>query len=106
MKRRVYLNDWFFNCGIVGFLKVLEWNQDEFAIKKENYIEFDTEDLRNFHKYYFKYFYDNYNVAQKVKDRTKNAFEYIENNIEKEIEDKEEQKNVKNKIKSNKENSS
>ena len=102
MKKRVYLNDWFFNCGIVGFLKILEWNQDEFAIKKENYIEFDTEDLKNFHKYYFKYFYDNYNVAQKVEDRTKNAFEYIENNIEKGIEDKEEQKNVNDKIKSNK----
>lgn len=102
MKKRVYLNDWFFNCGIVGFLKILEWNQDEFVIKKENYIEFDTEDLRNFHKYYFKYFYDNYNVAQKVEGRTKNAFEYIENNIEKEIEDKEEQKNVNDKIKSNK----
>lgn len=101
MKKRVYLNDWFFNCGIVGFLKILEWNQDEFAIKKENYIEFDTEDLKNFHKYYFKYFYDNYNVAQKVEDRTKNAFEYIENNIEKEIENKEEQKNVNDKIKSN-----
>ena len=36
--------------GIVGFLRILESNEDEFAIRKNNYIEFDTEDLRDFHK--------------------------------------------------------
>ena len=102
MKKRVYLNDWFFNCGIVGFLKILQHNEDEFAIRKENYIEFDTENLRNFHKYYFKYFYDNYDVAQRVEDRTKIAFEYLENNIEKVVEDKEEKKKLNDKVKSNK----
>mgnify|MGYP004611373143 CR=1 FL=1 len=42
--------------GIVGFLRILEENKKDFAIKKDNYIEFDTEDLRNFHEYYFEYF--------------------------------------------------
>lgn len=102
MQKRVYLNDWFFNCGIVGFLKILKHNEDEFAVKKENYIEFDTEDLRKFHKYYFSYFFDKYNVAQRVKNRTKMAFEYLENNIEKVVEDKEEQKKINNEIKSKK----
>lgn len=49
MKIKVYLNDWFYNAGIVGFLRILENNDDEFTIRKNNYIEFDTENLRNFH---------------------------------------------------------
>lgn len=102
MKTKVYLNDWFYNCGIVGFLKILEHNQDEFAIKKDNYIEFDTENLRNFNKYYFQYFFDKYNIAQSVINRTQRSFEYLENNIETELENKEEEKRRKDKIKSNK----
>ena len=68
--------------GIVGFLEILKNNKNEFAVKRKNYIEFDTEDLRNFHKYYFNYFFKKYNVAESVKDRTKKAFENLENNIE------------------------
>lgn len=102
MKTKLYLNDWFYNCGIVGFLKILEHNQDEFAIKKDNYIEFDTENLRNFNKYYFQYFFDKYNIAQSVINRTKRSFEYLENNIEVELENKEEEKRRKEKIKLNK----
>ena len=56
MKTKIYLNDWFYNCGIVGFLKILEHNENQFATKKNNYIEIDTENLRDFNKYYFKYF--------------------------------------------------
>ncbi len=102
MKTKVYLNDWFLNCGVVGFLRILEHNKDEFALKKENYIEFDIQDLRNFHKYYFKYFFDTYNVVQKVEERTKSAFDYIQNNIEVVLEEKEQEKQRKEKIKSNK----
>ena len=46
--------------GIVGFLRILEENKDEFAVRRNNYIEFDTEDLRNFHEYYFKCFFKKY----------------------------------------------
>lgn len=101
MKIKVYLNDWFYNAGIVGFLRILEVNEDEFAIRKNNYIEFDTEDLRNFHKYYFNYFFKKYNVAESVKNRTKSSFDYLENNIEVEFEDKDKEKERKDKIKSN-----
>ena len=100
MKIKVYLNDWFYNAGIVGFLRILEANEDEFAIKRNNYIEFDTEDLRKFHKYYFKYFFKKYNVAESVKTRTNNSFDYLENNIEVVFEDKEKEKERKDKIKS------
>ena len=101
MKIKVYLNDWFYNAGIVGFLRILEDNDDEFAIRKNNYIEFDTENLRNFHKYYFNYFFKKYNVAESVKTRTKSSFDYLENNIEVVFEDRDKEKERKDKIKSN-----
>ena len=56
MKTKVYLNDWFFNAGVMGFLRILQHNDDNFADVNENYIEFDTENLKNFEKYYFQYF--------------------------------------------------
>ena len=102
MKIKVYLNDWFYNAGIVGFLRILEANDDEFAIKRNNYIEFDTESLRKFHKYYFMYFFQKYNVAENVENRTKNSFDYLENNIEVILENKDKEKERKDKIKSNK----
>ncbi len=100
LKVKVYLNDWFYNAGIVGFLKIIEENN--FAIRKNNYIEFDTENLRNFHKYYFEYFFEKYNVAESVKNRTKSPFDYLENNIEVVFDDKDKEKERKEKIKSNK----
>ena len=84
--------------GIIGFLRILENNDASFIIKKENSIEFDTENLQDFQKYYFQYFFEKYDVAKRVKDRTTTLFEYLENNIESKIENKEE----KEKIKSNK----
>jgi len=101
VKTKIYLNDWFYNCGIVGFLKILEHNENQFAIKRNNYIEIDTENLRDFNKDYFKYFYDKYNVVESVKNRTNDAFKYLENNIETPLENKEE-KQRKDKIKTNK----
>ena len=102
MKVKVYLNEWFYNAGIVGFLKILESNDNEFAIRRKNYIEFDTEDLRNFHKYYFNYFFKKYNVAESVETITKSSFEYLENNIEVVFDDKDKEKERTDKIKSNK----
>lgn len=101
MKTKIYLNDWFYNCGIVGFLKILKHNKKQSVVTRNNYIEIDTEDLRDFNKYYFKYFYDKYNVVENVKNKTNNAFEYLENNIEIQLEN-EEEKQRKDKIKTNK----
>lgn len=88
--------------GIIGFLKILEENEDNFASKNENYIEFDTEELINFDKYYFNYFFNRYNVAKSVIERTSKQFEHLENNIENVLDDKEEEKTRKEKIKVNK----
>ena len=82
MNTRIYLNEWFINAGIVGFLRILEHNKRDFVKKEENYIEFDTEDLKDFHKYYFNYFFDNYNIAKKMKKRISESFGRIENLLE------------------------
>jgi len=84
------------------FGKILEENEDNFANKNENYIEFDTEKLRNFDKYYFNYFFNRYNVAKSVIERTEKQFEYLENNIEDILENKDEEKARKEKLKANK----
>ena len=94
MKTKIYLNDWFYNCGIVGFLRVLEHNDDNFANMQENYIIFDTKDLKNFHKYYFKYFFDKYNVCLKIKDRLEKSVEKIENYLKLEMQSPEEIKRI------------
>ncbi len=102
MKTKVYLNEWFYNAGIIGLLRILEHNEDNFVQIKGNYIEFDTENLKNFNKYYFKYFFDKYNVAENLVERTKIPFSYIEDNIEIIEEDKQIERDRKEKIKSNK----
>ena len=88
MKTTIYLNDWFYNSGIVGFLRILEYNKDDFAEIHENYICFETSQLKNFHKYYFKYFFDKYNIGLKTKERLEKSFGIIENYLKKETQDK------------------
>lgn len=82
MKVKIYLSEWFYNAGIIGFLRILEKNKDNFVEVEKNYIEFDTDNLRNFDRYYFYYFFDRYNVAKKVVERTKDAFDYLCENVE------------------------
>ena len=102
MKTTIYLNDWFYNCGIVGFLRILEYNQDNFAEIHENYIRFETSNLKNFHKYYFKYFFDKYNIGLKTKERIEKSFNIIENCLKQETQDKQEIKKLQENIKAEK----
>ena len=83
MKTRIYLNDWFFNAGIVGFIRILNYNNKNFLIIKDNYIEFETSNLKDFHKCYFKYFFDLYNQAKNIESNLESSFSIIENIIEK-----------------------
>ena len=78
MNTRVYLNEWFINAGIIGFLRILKHNEQDFVIIKDNYIEFDTNNIKDFNKYYFKYFFDKYNIAQKMENRIEKSFDKIE----------------------------
>ena len=96
MNTKIYLNEWFINAGIIGFIRILEHNKDNFLTIKNNYIEFDTNNLRNFHKYYFKYFFDKYNVAERLENRIEISFRKIKMYLEDESGNKETQDKLKN----------
>ena len=105
MQTKIYLNEWFLNAGIVGFMRILKHNNKDSILNiKENYIEFDSQNLKDFNKYYFNYFFDKYNVANKMKIRISNSFNKIRNYIEDEkAESKDklkiEKKNIKTSLK-------
>ena len=103
MKTRIYLNDWFFNAGIVGFIRILNYNNKNFLIIKDNYIEFETSNLKDFHKCYFKYFFDLYNQAKNIESNLESSFSIIENIIEK-CKNGELENEDKNKLKKEKDN--
>lgn len=54
---RVYLSDWLFNAGIIGFLNIISNKKDIDEIENitiaENYIEFDRAILKGFSQKYF-----------------------------------------------------
>lgn len=103
MKTKIYLNDCFFNSGIVGFLRILDYNQDNFVEINENCITFETKKLKNFHKQYFKYFFDKYNIGNRTKERIEKLFERIKIDINENDEDDQKRKQVQEKIKKEKE---
>ncbi len=102
MRTTIYLNDWFYNSGIVGFLRILDYNNDNFAEIKDNYITFETRKLENFHKYYFKYFFDKYNIGLKTTERIENSFEKIINYLKGDSQDKQVIKETQEKLKTEK----
>ena len=69
MIERIYLEDWAYNAGIVGFINILENSNKDFVITNKNYIEFDTKIIYDFHECYFKYFMQKYDIAKKTKMR-------------------------------------
>lgn len=100
MKVKVHLNEWFLNCGIVGFLRILEYSSKmNEVILKENYIMFDTDILKDFHELYFNYFVNKYSIADKINNKIKTSFELIRDNVNTESKNKEEAKNKSNKLK-------
>ena len=102
MQTKIYLNEWFLNAGIVGFQRILEHNNDNFLEVHDNYISFDTKKLNNFHKYYFNYFFDKYNVGNRIKDRVEGSCKRIKlylNSKENPKQNKEKLKNEKKTLK-------
>lgn len=70
---KIYNSDnWFYKLGIVGFDRIMKYNQDynnldlkEFNYSiDEDYIEFDVELLENFAKYFYEYFLNQYDTAK------------------------------------------
>jgi CRISPR-associated protein Cst1 len=58
-KIKLYMEDWLYNSGLVGFYNILKHAEDEVEIN-ENYIEFKFEHLIRFEEKYFKFFTDKY----------------------------------------------
>lgn len=54
---RLYTSDWLFNAGLVGLINALG---REKCLIKENYIEIDSDDLKNFSEKYFSYLINKY----------------------------------------------
>lgn len=53
------MRDWLYNSGLVGLYNILTEAGDR-PLAKENYIEFDSDMLKNFEVKYFNYFIDKY----------------------------------------------
>ena len=58
MNIRLEMNDWFYNAGLIGFLKLWKNIKKDAIIIQDSYIEFNTDSLKEFHKYYFQYLFD------------------------------------------------
>ena len=100
MKAKIYLSDWFYNAGIVGFYRIFK-DKEKLEIK-DNYIEFDTKELRNFADEYFEYFFTQYNVAERTMQRVANNLKIISQNLTKEPSNKEDENRIKEAIKTQK----
>lgn len=74
MQVKVYLSDWFYNMGIVGFLRIVDKAKVNWVRIKDNYIEFDSNNLKDFHHYYFDYFFDIYNVYNNISNKMLETF--------------------------------
>lgn len=55
MIKRLYLGNWLYNAGLLGFYRMLKKANKEVNYR-DNYIEFDTEVLNYFQFDYFNYF--------------------------------------------------
>ena len=94
MKIKVYLNEWFYNIGLIGLIRLLEYAKDndeniEFQIN-EDHVVFEDSFLKKFHEYYFQYLYEQYlpryhNIVNFIKNfKIKDGkFDDFENYIEK-----------------------
>ena len=50
MNIRLEMNDWFYNAGLIGFLRIMEKYQKDAIIIQDSHIEFNTDSLKEFHK--------------------------------------------------------
>jgi len=59
MKHKLYLRDWYFNAGIIGFLTIAADGKEIYSLPSltvgENYIEFDNEIFDSFEDKFIKY---------------------------------------------------
>lgn len=86
--------------GMIGFIRILQHSGEVCLTIKDNYIEVDTDHLKKFHQYYFQYFFDQYNMAERIEDRVTQSFDKIKFYLE----DESGKKEIKDKLKTEKKN--
>ena len=102
MKTKLELNDWFYNAGLIGFLRIMEKYQKDAIIIQDNYVEFDTNSLKEFHQYYFQYLFEIYDIAKTMEKRMDESFNRMKQYLEIQSEDKKELNEAKEKLKKEK----
>lgn len=100
MKIKIYLQDWFYNAGLIGFYRIFKDKSK--LIINDNYIEVESNSLLNFADDYFEYFFNQYNVAERTLQRIENNLNIIKQNLEKEPITKEEKNKISETIKTQK----
>lgn len=86
---RIELSDWLKNAGIVGIFNILESSSElkEKVNKRNNYIEFDSSELDNFHELYFQYLIQEYKEFISI-EKIVNKEEWIKDLLDKDITEK------------------
>lgn len=76
MKIKVYLGDWFYNMGIIGFLRIMKDYGKEVKQDK-GFITFDSEELVGFEEIYFSYFMKQYDVYDRISKNLEKSLAYV-----------------------------
>ncbi len=85
MEEKIYLGDWLYNAGIVGLLKIFEFNNcNNGIIRDNNFISFDRKVLEDFQEKYFSFVYTRSNTIKDKAEKLKNLLS-SEDSIEKDI---------------------
>ncbi|MFT8343067.1 MAG: type I-B CRISPR-associated protein Cas8b1/Cst1 [Clostridium beijerinckii] len=87
---RIELSDWLKNSGIVGLVNILESSSElkKKVNKNNNYIEFDSSELDNFHELYFQYLIQKYKAFISI-EKIVSKEEWIKALLDKDITEKE-----------------
>lgn len=77
MEKRIYLDDWFINAGILGMKKVLERYADptKYQIHR-HYIQFDPSILKEFATYFFEVLIEKHSVLEQDRMQLEKYLEY------------------------------
>jgi len=83
MKERVYLGDWAYNAGIIGFIEIMLDGEDidsqNIITIGLNYIEFERESLRGFSDKFFKKAYQRYPRTDEIMNEGKDLLAQLNN---------------------------
>ncbi|MCX7589782.1 MAG: type I-B CRISPR-associated protein Cas8b1/Cst1 [Patescibacteria group bacterium] len=108
---QIYLRDWYYNSGIIGFLRVIADGEDnlDYIQKKyknkliidENYLEFDKNILKDFFEKFRKNLFVDYFKFDEYKDRVQRLLNKIDNNDNKNYKDLIKETNLSGKVVNN-----